>query len=82
MVGDQYPSCPTGAGWVDAAWVTVSNADGVAVLPTPPVPPTVEMVPPEPTDPQVLTLANVYLRTGPGTNYPAYGWLPMARPAV
>jgi len=32
------PVAPTGNGWVDAAWVTVSNADGVAVLPTPPVP--------------------------------------------
>src|SRR5512141_3176944 len=45
------PIAPTGAGWVDAGYVTVSNADNVQVLPTPPVPPTVDMVPPEPTDP-------------------------------
>src|SRR5512134_979778 len=50
------PIAPTGAGWVDAGYVTVSNADNVQVLPTPPVPPTVEMVPPGPTDPQVITI--------------------------
>ena len=70
------PVAPTGSGWVDAAWVTVSNADGVPVLPTPPVPPTVELVPPGPDDPQATALANVYLRSGPATNYPAYGIAP------
>ena len=54
----------------------LSNADGVPVLPTPPVPPTVEMVPPGPEDPQVMAIANVYVRTGPATNYPAYGIAP------
>ncbi len=49
------PIAPSGAGWVDAGYVTVSNADSVSVLPTPPVPPTVEMVPPEATDPQVIS---------------------------
>jgi uncharacterized protein YraI len=70
------PVAPTGSGWVDAAWVTVSDADGVPVLPTPPVPPTVELVPPGPDDPQATALANVYVRTGPATNYPAYGIAP------
>ena len=73
------PIVPSGAGWVDAGYVTVSNADSVAVLPTPPVPPTVEMVPPEPTDPQVMAIANVYVRSGPGTNYPAYGLAPFGK---
>ena len=71
--GISIPIAPTGTGWVDAAWVTVSNADNVSVLPTPPVPPTTEMVPPGPSDPQAVAIANVYVRTGPGTNYPAYG---------
>jgi uncharacterized protein YraI len=70
------PVAPTGSGWVDAGWVTVSNVDGVAVLPTPPVPPTAEMVPPGPTDPQAMAIANVYVRSGPATNYPAYGIAP------
>ncbi len=67
------PVAPDGNGWVDAAWVTVSGADGVPVLPTPPVPPTVELVPPAPEDPQATAIANVYVRTGPATNFPAYG---------
>jgi uncharacterized protein YraI len=70
------PVAPTGSGWVDAAWVTVANVDNVPVLPTPPVPATVEMVPPGPTDPQATALVNVYVRTGPATNYPAYGIAP------
>ena len=56
--------------------MTVSNADGVPVLPTPPVPATVELVPPGPDDPQAMAIANVYVRTGPATNYPAYGIAP------
>jgi uncharacterized protein YraI len=67
------PVAPTGAGWVSAAWVTASYAESVPVLPTPPVPPTTELVAPGPSDPQVTTLVNVYVRTGPATNYPAYG---------
>ena len=67
------PPAPGGSGWVDAAWVTVANADSVPVLPTPPVPPTTELIPPAPEDPQVTTLVNTYVRTGPGANFPAYG---------
>jgi uncharacterized protein YraI len=67
------PVAPDGNGWVSAGWVTVTNADGVPVLPTPPVPSTVEFVAPGPDDPQAVAIANVYVRTGPATNFPAYG---------
>jgi uncharacterized protein YraI len=67
------PVAPNGSGWVDAGWVTVTNAGSVSVLPTPPVPPTVDMVPPGPSDPQAIAIANIYIRTGPAANYPAYG---------
>jgi uncharacterized protein YraI len=67
------PVAPTGAGWVSAGWVTVSGVDGVPVLPTPPVPPTTEMVPPGASDPQLVVIANAYVRTGPAVNFPAYG---------
>lgn len=63
----------SGNGWVEATWVTASNVDSVPVLPTPPVPPTTELVPPEAGDPQATAIANVYVRTGPATNFPAYG---------
>ncbi len=67
------PVAPTGAGWVSAGWVSVSGVDAVPVLPTPPVPPTTELVPPGASDPQLVVLANAYVRTGPAINYPAYG---------
>jgi uncharacterized protein YraI len=71
------PVAPTGSGWVAAGWVTASNAGSVPVLPTPPVPPTTELIPPGPTDPQATAIANVYVRSGPAINYPAYGIAPM-----
>ncbi|PWB54408.1 MAG: hypothetical protein C3F13_06540, partial [Anaerolineales bacterium] len=67
------PVAPDGAGWADAAWVNVQNADGVPVLPAPPVPATTDLVKPGPDNPQATTLANTYVRAGPGTNYAAYG---------
>jgi uncharacterized protein YraI len=71
------PVAPTGSGWVAAGWVTASNAGSVPVLPTPPVPPSTELIPPAPTDPQATAIANVYVRSGPAANYPAYGIAPM-----
>jgi uncharacterized protein YraI len=67
------PVAPNGNGWVAASAVTVTNANNVATLPTPPVPATTEMVPPGPTDPSATTIANTYIRSGPANNYPAYG---------
>ena len=70
------PPAPQGQGWVNAGYVTTADAQSVPVVSTPPVPPTTEMVPPEATDPQATALANVYVRTGPGPEYPAYGIAP------
>jgi len=67
------PVAATKVGWVEGAWVTVRGAENVPVLPTPPVPPTTALVPPEPGDPQATSLINTYVRTGPGDSYPAYG---------
>jgi len=53
--------------------VTATNVGSLPVIPAPPVPPTTNMVPPGPNDPQGTTLANVYVRNGPGTQFPAYG---------
>lgn len=70
------PVAPGGNGWVSAGWVTVRGADGVPVLPSPPVPPIAQMIPPGPGEPQATAIANVYVRSGPATNYPAYGIAP------
>jgi len=67
------PVAPTGSGWVDASLVTATSAESVPVLPAPPVPPTTEFIPPGPNDPQIMAIANADVRSGPGTNYPAYG---------
>jgi uncharacterized protein YraI len=76
------PVAPNGSGWVAATTVTVTNADNVATLPTPPVPETTELVTPGPTDPQATTIANTYVRSGPASNYPAYGIAPGAVTAL
>ncbi len=67
------PVAPTGSGWVHSDWVTVSGADSVPMIPAPPVPATVEMVPPSPEDPQAVVIANTEVRSGPAANFPAYG---------
>jgi uncharacterized protein YraI len=67
------PVAPEGTGWLSASAVTASGAGNVPVLPTPPVPPTTAMVPPEPGDPQATAIANVFVRSGPAVNFPAYG---------
>jgi len=67
------PVAAAGQGWVSASWALVSNVDNLPVLPAPPVPPTVAFIPPGPNDPQATALTEVYIRTGPGDQYPAYG---------
>jgi uncharacterized protein YraI len=67
------PVAPDGNGWVNAAYVLPSDTSGLPVLASPPVPPTVELVPPATGDPQATALTQTYVRTGPGDTYPAYG---------
>ena len=67
------PPAPNGQGWVSAAFLSTSDTGSVPVIATPPVPPTTDLVPPGPNDPQATTIANTYVRTGPGQEYPAYG---------
>jgi uncharacterized protein YraI len=67
------PVAPNGIGWVSGAYVIARDTTGLPVLPTPPVPPTVELVPPAEGDPQAVALTQIYVRNGPGDTYPAYG---------
>jgi uncharacterized protein YraI len=76
------PVAPGGTGWVSAAYVLAENTDGLPVLVAPPVPASVELVPPQAGDPQVTTLAEVYVRSGPGDTYPAYGIAPTGATAL
>ena len=67
------PVAANGQGWVIADQVTVSNADNVPVVPAPQMPPDVNLLNPGPDDPQVTTKDQVYILSGPGSEYPAYG---------
>jgi uncharacterized protein YraI len=72
-------TAPDGQGWVDGRYVQVSNADNVAVIKTPPLPPTVE-VPSVPIGaPKATSLDYINVRSGPGTQYESYG---VAKPGV
>jgi uncharacterized protein YraI len=67
------PVAPNQIGWVAGSTVTVANAGQLPVVTAPPPPASVSMVPPGASDPQATTLAQTYVRSGPGTTYPAYG---------
>ncbi len=67
------PPAPDEQGWIAAEALTVSNADSVPVIAAPPVPPSADLVPPGPDDPQASASVNVHVRTGPGQNFPSYG---------
>lgn len=67
------PPAPDGKGWIEAGALSVNNADAAPVLPTPPLPPTTDLTPPGPDDPQAMALANVHVRSGPGRGFPSFG---------
>jgi uncharacterized protein YraI len=67
------PVAPGGNGWVSSNYVLATDITGLPVLPTPPVPPTVDLVPPAEGDPQAVALTQIYVRNGPGETYPPYG---------
>jgi uncharacterized protein YraI len=67
------PVAPGGMGWVSAQYVLTQDTAGLPVVASPPVPPTVDLIPPAEGDPQAAALVEVYVRTGPGETYPAYG---------
>jgi uncharacterized protein YraI len=70
------PVAESGYGWVDVNFADVANATDLRVIQPPPIPPTTEFIGPQPGDPQVTAKDAVYIRTGPGNNYPAYGVAP------
>jgi uncharacterized protein YraI len=65
-----------GQGWVSAQFVEVTNADNVPVIPAPPLPPTIEVQPPPAGAPNATAIQAVHVRSGPGTQFPAFGIAP------
>jgi uncharacterized protein YraI len=64
---------PSGQGWVSGQYVQVSNVENVPVIPDPPLPPNVELPMPPIALPSAQALDVIYIRSGPGVQYPAYG---------
>ncbi len=60
-------------GWVDANFATVSNAGELPVLEAPPVPSTAEFTTVEEGDPTLIAADTIFVESGPGDQYPAYG---------
>lgn len=67
------PISSTGVGWSSASFFSVTNAENVPVLPTPPAPESVALPAPQAGDPQATVISPVFLRMGPGDAYPVYG---------
>jgi len=64
---------PEGQAWVSGEFVSVENAEGVPVIPSPELPPNVEVPAPDPNGPVATALDAINVRSGPGTNYASYG---------
>lgn len=64
-----------GQGWVSAEYTQASNVESIPVVPAPPLEEIV-IPTPQPGVPTAETLDAVNVRSGPGTNYAAYGVAP------
>jgi uncharacterized protein YraI len=67
------PLVAPNTGWVDANFADVSGADNLPVLEAPPVPPTSAFVGVQEGDPTIIASDAIFVNTGPGEQYPAYG---------
>lgn len=64
-----------GQGWVSADYVDAHDAGNVPVVPAPPLE-EIDIPTPEPGAPTAEALDAINVRSGPGTDYPAYGVAP------
>lgn len=71
----------SGVGWISAAYVIPANTDGLPILAPPPLPPGVELPPPDASAPTVSNFEPLNVRSGPGTQYPSYGVAPVGSSA-
>ena len=72
-----YPEATLGLGWVTAEFTVASNTGDVPVVQPPPIPPTLVFTSaPAANVPQARLVDSIYLRSGPGNEFPAYGIIP------
>ena len=63
---------PNSQGWVSADYVQVDGGENMPVIPSPPEPPEGEIPEPPEGTPTATALDAINVRSGPGTQYPAY----------
>ena len=66
-----------GVAWISSAYLTTKNATDVKIIPDPPLPPTVKPSAPGSNAPAAITLEPINVRSGPSTEYPSYGLIPI-----
>jgi len=72
-----YPDSTLSLGWVTSEFTAASNTGDVPVVQPPPIPPTLVFTSaPAANIPQARLVDSIYLRTGPGDEFPAYGVIP------
>jgi uncharacterized protein YraI len=64
---------PPGNAWVSSEYVTAQNTENLPVVEAPALPPPAEVPPAGENEPKVTAVDVVYVRSGPGTEYPSYG---------
>jgi uncharacterized protein YraI len=72
-----YPQGALGQGWISAEFSVASNTQEVPTVTPPPVPPTLVFTSAPAADiPQARLSDSIYVRSGPGFEYPVYGVIP------
>lgn len=69
-------SAPLGQAWVSGEFAETQKTKSVPVIDPPPLPPVVAFSEPPAEDPNLTILDTVYVRAGPGGEYPAFGVAP------
>ena len=69
----EIPLVAPNTGWVDANFAEVSGAEDLPVIEAPPVPTSADFVGVQAGDPTIIADDAVFLHSGPGEQYPAYG---------
>jgi uncharacterized protein YraI len=72
----ELPSAPLGQAWVSGEFAETTKVKSVPVVEPPPVPPVVAFSEPPAAEPNLTILDTVYVRGGPGSQYPAFGVAP------
>ncbi len=67
------PVVAPNTGWVDANFADVTGAEDLPVIEAPPVPPTSAFVGVQESDPTIIAADAIFVNSGPGEQYPAYG---------